>query len=641
MFKAPSYVIHLPAALLAGALVLVMTVPASAAPSTSTKPATRNRAEIPAEFRWDFSPMFRDWAAWEAGIKELEVKMDAYAALKGTLAQGPQSVLRAYELADEIGKLQYLAFRYPQLQRDTDTRDQTVAGYMQRVSALFAKFGTATAWFSPELLSIPEDTMRTWIASTPALETYRFPILDEYRQQKHVLDEKGERLLSFAARFNRTPGNVFTEITTSDIQFPTIELSDGSPLKLSPAAYQSALRSQRKQEDRRKAFENYYAIYTANKNTYAAIYDGVLQRGWFMAQARNHATTLDAALDANAIPPAVVDTLVSTVRSGTAPLQRYARLRKKLLGLETYHLYDSFLPIVEDKEVFPYDQARAMVLESVAPLGGDYQGKMKRFVSGGRIDVYENDGKRSGAYCAGVYGVGPYLLLNYAETLSDLFTLAHEAGHAMHTVLSYEAQPFVTSGYTIFVAEVASTTNERLLLEKMLAESKDPKERFLLLQHAIEEIVGTFYTQTMFADFELQAHRRVEQGQPITAETLSAIYQKLLEDYYGDAVTIDEPYKYTWARIPHFYNSPYYVYQYATCFASSAQIFKEMTTGDAASRAAATERYLTLLRAGGNDYPMEQLKKAGVDLTKRETVQAVVDQMDELVSRLEKEAAAL
>ncbi|MBE2215850.1 MAG: oligoendopeptidase F [Opitutaceae bacterium] len=618
-----------------------MLSPASAAPSASTKPATRTRAEIPVEYRWDFSPMFQDWAAWEAGIRELEGKMDAYAALKGTLAQGPQAVLHAYQLADEIGKLQYLVYRYPQLQRDTDTRDQAVAGYMQRVSALFAKFGTATAWFSPELLAISEDTMRTWIASTPALETYRFPILDEYRQQKHVLDEKGERLLSFAARFNRTPSNVFTEITTSDIQFPTIELSDGSALKLSPAAYQAALRSQRKQEDRRKAFENYYAIYTANKNTYAAIYDGVLQRGWFMAQARNYPSTLDAALEANAIPPAVVDTLVSTVRSGTAPLQRYLRLRKKLLGLESYHIYDNFVPIVEDKEVFPYEKARTMVLESVAPLGADYQGKMKRFVSGGRIDVYENEGKRSGAYCAGVYGVGPYLLLNYAETLSDLFTLAHEAGHAMHTVLSYEAQPFVTSGYTIFVAEVASTTNERLLLEKMLAESKDPKERFLLLQHAIEEIIGTFYTQTMFADFELQAHRRVEQGQPVTAETLSAIYQKLLEDYYGDAVTIDEPYKYTWARIPHFYNSPYYVYQYATCFASSAQIFHAMTTGDTASRAAATERYLTLLRSGGNDYPMEQLRKAGVDLARRETVQAVVDQLDELVTRLEKEAAAL
>lgn len=613
----------------------------SASSPLHAKPATRVRDEIPAEFRWDFTPMFQDWTAWEAAIKELEVKMDAYAALKGTLAQGPQAVLHAYQLADEIGKLQYLVYRYPQLQRDTDTRDQGVAGRFQAVGALFAKFGTATAWFSPELLAIPEATMRSWIASTPALETYRFPILDEYRQQRHVLDEKGERLLSFATRFNATPGNVFTELTTSDVQFPTIELSDGSSLQVSPAAYQAALRTLRNQADRAKVLQAHYGVFTANKNTYAAIYNGVLNRGWFLAQARNHATTLDAALDANAIPPEVVETLVETVRTGTAPVQRYMRLRKKLLGLETYHIYDNFLPIVESSKVYPYKKAREIVLDSVRPLGADYHAKMTRFVSGGRVDVFENDGKRSGAYSAGVYGVGPYLLLNYADTLDDVFTFAHEAGHAMHTVLSYETQPFVTSGYTIFVAEVASTTNERLLLEKMLAETSDPRERFLLLQRSIEAILNTFYTQVLFADFELQAHRRVEKGEPITADVLSAIYQKLLEDYYGDAVTIDEPYKYTWARIPHFYSTPYYVYQYATCFASSAQLFRSMTSGEPEARAAATERYLALLRSGGDDYPMEQLKKAGVDLTKRETVQAVVEQLDEFVTRLEKEAAAL
>lgn len=605
------------------------------------KPATRVRAEIPAEFRWDFSPMFKDWAAWEAAIKDLETKMDAYAALKGTLAQGPQAVLHAYQLADEIGKLQYLVYRYPQLQRDTDTRDQAVAGRFQTVGALFAKFGTATAWFSPELLAIPEDTMRSWIAATPALETYRFPILDEYRQQKHVLNEEGERLLSYSTRFNATPANVFTELTTSDVQFPTVELSDGSSLQVSPATYQAGLRTLRNQADRAKVFQAHYGVFTANKNTYAAIYNGVLNRGWFLAQARNHATTLDAALDANAIPPEVVETLVATVRTGTAPVQRYMRLRRKLLGLETYHLYDNFLPIVESTAVYPYEKAREIVLDSVRPLGSDYHAKMTRFVSGGRVDVFENDGKRSGAYSAGVYGVGPYLLLNYADTLDDVFTFAHEAGHAMHTVLSYETQPFVTSGYTIFVAEVASTTNERFLLEKMLAGTNDPKERFLLLQRAVEAILNTFYTQVLFADFELQAHRRVEKGEPITADALSGIYQKLLEDYYGDAVTIDEPYKYTWARIPHFYNTPYYVYQYATCFASSAQLFRSMTTGAPEARAAATERYLALLRSGGDDYPMEQLRKAGVDLTKRETVQAVVEQLDELVTRLEKEAAAL
>jgi oligoendopeptidase F len=277
----------------------------------------------------------------------------------------------------------------------------------------------------------------------------------------------------------------------------------------------------------------------------------------------------------------------------------------------------------------------------VAPLGADYVAKFRRFVSGGRIDVYENEGKRSGAYMAGVYGVGPYLLLNYNDTLDALFTFAHEAGHAMHTVLSYETQPFATASYTLFVAEVASTTNERFLLEHMLASTADPKERFLLLQHAVDAIAGTFYAQVMFADFELQAHRLAERGEPVTADVLSGIYLGLLEEYYGGAIDRDELYRFTWTRIPHFYNTPYYVYQYATCFASSAKLFAGMTTGDPASRRAATERYLELLRSGGNDHPMEQLKKAGVDLTERETVQAVVRQMDELVSRMEAEAAKI
>jgi oligoendopeptidase F len=312
-----------------------------------------------------------------------------------------------------------------------------------------------------------------------------------------------------------------------------------------------------------------------------------------------------------------------------------------LLGLDTYHLYDSFLPIYKTDQVYPFTDSRDLVLASVAPLGGDYVAKYRQFFSGKQVDVYENEGKRSGAYVSGIYGVGPYMLLNHNDTQDALFTVAHEGGHAMHTVLSNETQPFVSSRYTIFVAEVASTTNERFLLNQLLKTTTDPKQRFLLLQHAVDSIVGTFYTQVLFADFELQAHKLVEQGQAVTSEVLGDIYLKLLKDYYGDAIAADELYKYTWSRIPHFYNSPYYVYQYATCFASSAKLFKDMTVGTDASRAAATERYLTLLKSGGNDHPMTQLQKAGVDLSKRETIQAVVDQMDELVAQMELEAAKI
>ncbi len=622
-------------------LGLLATALPAAMTTANVKPETRNRAEIPAEYRWDFSAIYPNWEAWTTALKDMEAKMDAFAAMKGTLKDGPAAVLKAYLAFDEIGMLQYKVFRYPQLQRDVDTRNQEIAGKFQRVGAIFAKFGTTTAWFTPELLTIPQATMETWIGETPALRPYRFGILENYRQQAHVLDEKGERLMSFAARFNQTPAATFQELSTSDIKFPKVTLADGKEITLSPGTYQSVLQTNYNQTDRAQAFEAYLKTYAATANTYAAIYNGVLQRGWFSAQARNYPTTLDAALDDNAIPPAVVTTLVETVRAGTAPLQRYLKLRKKLLGLETYHLYDGSIPIYKTETVYPYDEVKDLVISSVAPLGGDYVAKYRKFVSGGRIDVYENEGKRSGAYNAGVYGVGPYLLLNYNDTLDAVFTFAHEAGHALHTVHSYENQPFVTASYTIFVAEVASTTNERFLLNKLLETTTDPKQRFLLLQHAVDSILGTFYTQVLFADFELQAHKLVEQGQPITADVLSKIYQGLLKDYYGDAVTMDELYKYTWARIPHFYNTPYYVYQYATCFASSAQLFRAMTTGDTAARAAATERYLTLLKSGGNDLPMQQLQKAGVDLTQRETVQAVVDQLDELVTQMESEAAKI
>ena len=623
---------------LAGALAACLAMNATAAESTATP---RQRADIPAEFRWDFSPIYPSWDAWEAGLKDMEARMDAFLQMKGTLASGPDAVRRAYEAFDEIGKLQYRVYRYPQLQRDVDTRDQGVAGRFQRVAATFARFDTATAWFTPELLRIPEATMKGWLDSTPALAPYRFPILDTYRKQAHVLDEKGERLLSLAGQFNATPREAYQALSSSDIKFPTITLSDGKPVTLSPGAYAAVLESSPLQADRAKAAQAHLGTYGATANTYAALYRSVLQRDWFMAQARNFQSTLDASLDDNHIPRSVVETLVETARTGTAPLHRYVRLRKKLLGLQEYHPYDAFVPIFRSDKKYPYATARELALASVAPLGEAYGSRYRQFVSGGRIDVFEAPGKVPGAYNAGVYGVGPYLLLNHNDTLDSVFTLAHEAGHAMHTVLSYEHQPFATSSYTIFVAEVASTTNERFLLEHMLQQTQDPKERFLLLEHAVDAIVSTFFTQTMFADFELQAHRLVEQGQPVTTEVLNKLYLGLLKTYYGDAMVADDMYQWTWARISHFFNTPYYVFQYATCFASSAKLFNAMTTGDEASRRAATDRYLTLLRSGGNDHPMEQLKKAGVDLTQRATVQAVVDQLDALVTRMEAEAAKI
>lgn len=627
---------------LSTALVGALCSAAVLAHAAGEKPATLKRAEIPAEFRWDFSAIYPSWEAWEAGMQDMQARMDAFAALKGSLKDGPAAVLKAYQAFDEIGKLQYRLYRYPQLQRDVDTRDQAVASRFQRMNALFAKFDTATAWFAPELLAtVPEATMQTWLRETPALAPYRHTILDNYRKKAHVLDEPGERLLSLAGPLNQAPRAIYSELSTSDIKFPSIRTADGKEVRLTPGNYAALLENNPNQADRAAAAAAHLATYGANANTYAAIYAGLLQRDWFMAQARKFPSTLDAALDEHNIPRSVVETLIEATRAGVAPLQRYARLRQRLLGLDSYHLYDGSVPIFRSEQRYPYAKARELAIASVAPLGADYQAKYRQFFGSGHIDVYENEGKRSGAYNAGVYGVGPYLLLNHNDTLRSAFTLAHEGGHAMHTLLSFENQPFVSADYTIFVAEVASTTNERFLLDHLLKSTNDPQERFLLLQHAVDGIVGTFYTQVMFADFELQAHQLVERGQALTTDVLNKLYAGVLKTYWGDAVAQDDFYKYTWARIPHFYNSPYYVYQYATCFASSAQLFKAMNTGDAASRRAATERYLTLLKSGGNDYPMAQLQKAGVDLSQRSTIQAVIDQLDALVTQMEAEAARI
>jgi oligoendopeptidase F len=470
---------------------------------------------------------------------------------------------------------------------------------------------------------------------------YRFAIEDLYRQQEHVLDEKGEHLLSLSSRFSSSPNDAYAALSTADIKHPLVRLSTGKDVTLSYGQYRAILATNRNQADRASAFAAYHKIFDANANTYASLYNGVLQRDWFHAQARGYATTLDAALHGNNIPPAVVTNLIESTKQGTEPLRRYHRLRKRVLGLSDYHNYDSTIPLVDFDEKYPYESVLEWLPASVEPLGQAYRNQLRDVLFGDWIDVYENTGKRSGAYSAPVYGVHPYMLLNYNDTLDAVFTLAHEMGHSMHTLLSNAHQPFVYSAYTIFVAEVPSTLSEMLFLEHMLKRARDERERIVLLQHAIDGIVGTFYTQVLFADYELQAHRLAEEGRPVTADALSDIYFGLLEAYHGDALDYDELSRVTWARIPHFYSTPYYVYQYATCFASSAQLMKQLTSGSDSDRQAAIDRYLTLLKSGGSDHPMPLLQKAGVDLGKPETVRAVADQLDDLVTRLEKAIDAL
>jgi oligoendopeptidase F len=607
----------------------------SAVPVPSTHVPARE--SLDPRYTWDLASIFPDWAAWDAAFAELERGIDAYAAYEGTLGQGAEQLQRALKDRDALGQLSYRVWYYPALQYDEDQRNNTINARRQRVQLLLARWQQATSWFQPELLKLPLETVRAWMASSPELAVYRFAIEEVFRLQAHVLNEQGERLLSLSDRLGSVPKDSYAALSTADARFPTIRLSTGESTEVSYGQYRKLLATCRSQDDRRLAYEALYDTYIANLNTYAAIYNGVMQGDWFEARARGYKSTLDAALFGNAIPPSVVENLIREAKQGVTPFRRYHQLRKRVLGLADYYVYDAFVPLVDFDKQYKYDDVLEWIVEAVAPLGAEYQARVRAAFAGRWIDVYENQGKRSGAYSAPVYGANPYMLMNYNDTLDAVFTLAHELGHSMHTLLSHEAQPFVYAGYTIFVAEVPSTLNEALLLEFMLAKAASREERIVLLAHAIDGIAGTFYNQVLFADFELEAHRLVEKDQPITSDTLSGIYSRLLGEYWGDALSPDARAQHTWARIPHFFQSPYYVYQYATCFASTAKLMEAISGGDRPAASDAVRRYLDLLRAGGSDHPMQLLQRAGVDLSRPETVRAVVSQLDVLVGRLEAE----
>ena len=440
-----------------------------------------------------------------------------------------------------------------------------------------------------------------------------------------------------------SPSDIYGELSISDMKWNNVKLSDGYEGPVTNGVYSKILSTNRNQEDRKKAFEALYGSFNNNKNTYGAIYRALLQRDVASAQGRNYKSSLEKALEPKNVPVEVFKTLLKSAKDNNAPLQRYVKLRKKALGLKDYHYYDNSINIVDYDKKFDYDTAKKMVYESVAPLGKEYSERMNRALSEGWIDVFETENKRSGAYSIGVYDVHPFMLLNYQSTMDDVFTLAHELGHTLHSMLSSENQPYATHDYTIFVAEVASTFNERLLLDYMIKNTTDPKEKVALIEQALGNIVGTFYIQSLFADYEYQAHKLIEDGQAVTPDVLSGIMDKLFKEYFGDTLAMDELQKIVWARIPHFFNSPYYVYQYATSFASSANLYERITDKKYSEkeREEAKEKYLQLLKSGGNDHPMNQLKKAGVDLEKEESFTAVAIEFNRLLDLLEAELKKL
>ena len=610
-------------------------------PSATANVTPLSREQIASEFKWDLSPIFENLDAWSEALEHFKQSLQQYQEIQGRLHEGSNRLLETFQLDDRLGQLAYRLWYYPSLLFDTDQRDNEVGARRQQAQGVFALWQESTAWIDPEILILGEKKVLSWLGENEAFAPYRFRMDNLFRCQQHVLDHQGESLLSLATLFSDSPEDAYSALSTADMVFPTINLSHGEETRLSYGRYRTILNTSRVQEDRSLAFHTFHNLFKARINTFASLYSSICHRDWFHARARRYDSTLEAALNGNNIPPSVVHSLIQTAREGSEPLRRYHRLRKERLKLADYHLYDGSIPLVEGNLNYPWKKAVPLVIDSVAPLGAAYQEKMRKAMNGGYIDVYEAEGKRSGAYSAGIWGVHPYVLLNYNETLDDLFTLAHEMGHSLHTVLAQETQPFATSNYTIFVAEVASTLGEALLLDHLLGQTDDPRERIHLLGHAIDSIGGTFFTQTLFADFEWQAHRRVERGEPITAEILGNLYKETLESFYGDAIEIDDDYRLTWARIPHFFQSPYYVYQYATSFAASAHLYGEMKESTVEDAPKMVEQYLRLLQSGGNDYPVEQLKKAGVDLTQANSFRAVIDQFTFLVDELEATLATL
>lgn len=597
------------------------------------------RDNIGQEYKWNLSDIYENYSAWEKDFEKVSELKKELAGFKGQFGNEGK-LLEFFQKQEEMDKISYKLYRYPQLARDLNSSDKEAVEHLQKVQFLFAEISTELSWVNSELVENREN-IEKWIEKKE-FDDYRFGLKNLFRLQKHILEEKESKLLSYYSSFFSSPRSIYSEVTVTDVEWPQVTLSSGEKVDVTPANYSKILSKNRNQEDRKLMFQTFYTIYEKKKNTIAAIYNSILQKGIASKKAYNYDSFLLSHLESDNIPEEIYLNLVNTVKNNTKPLQRYLKLRKKILGLKKYYNFDGSINLIEFDKEYEYDDAKEMVLNSVAPLGKDYVEKMKKAISEGWLDVFEAKGKRTGAYSAGVYGVHPYMLLNYNKTLDSVFTLAHELGHTLHTLYSDENQPFSMADYTIFVAEVASTFNERLLLDYMLENTNDPKERIALLEQEIGNIVGTFYFQALLADYEYQAHKLAEAGEPITAEVLSKIMEDLFDKYYGDIIEKDDLIYIFWARVPHFFNSPFYVYQYATCFASSAILYEKMiNSSDESEKKQTLDKYIQLLSSGGNDFPMEQLKKAGVDLSKIETIEAVAKQFDLLLDKLEVEIGKL
>ena len=588
--------------------------------------AFQTRKDVPESYTWDFSDIFASDEAWEAALTELEAAIPEAVALQGTLGESAESMKHGLDVYYEISRRAELVYVYSMLRLNVDNGDPTYQAMNGRAEHLLVKLSTAGAFLVPEILSIEEEKLAAMLQD-PVLSGYRHQLEDIARKRAHTLDAKSERMLAMLSDAAGTAQNSFTMLESVDMPFPTILDETGETVTLTHGNF-GVYRESRDQRVRKDSFEQYFGEFKKYINTLAAMYAGSVKMDNFNTRVRGYESACQKALFGNNVPVSVYDSLTEAIHGGLPIMRRYLELRRRVLGLDELNMYDLYCPMVESVEMkIPYEEAQELVKKATLPLGEGYQKLLDRAFTERWIDVYENKGKTTGAYSCGVYGVHPYVLLNYTDTLDDAFTLAHELGHAMHSYYSSEKQDYANHNYRILVAEVASTVNEVLLTRYLLATEKDPEKRAYILNHFLEGFRTTVFRQTLFAEFERKAHDMDMAGTPLTAKTLNAVYRELNELYYAGA-TVNELQDIEWARIPHFYNA-FYVYQYATGFCSAVSIAKRILEEDGAAD------YLHFLSTGGSDYPLEELKIAGVDLTKPDAVASALAEFDKALAELE------
>jgi len=580
--------------------------------------------------QWDLTALFKTNEEWETALNSVLPLIERIPTFKGKLGN-PEDFHEFMLLDLEIATIIEPVFSYAHLANDLDRKDISLAQKMQQAYIVYMKYSEVSSFVTPEIISLGKDKVLSMIDADEDLHPFKFSIEKIFHNQKHILDDEKELILSNFS--NITSGReMYSALAVSDHDDEIIKLSDGQKHKITHGNFRTLLSELKLDKDRKKVYGAIFKGYEKFKNTYAAIYSNVMKTEWANAKTRGFNSVLESKLFVRNIPTSVFMSLIETTRKNTKPVKKYLKLRKKYFNLKKVHTYDRFLEMSNSTRKYSYDEGRELFFASLEGMNEEFVRNQHRAVEDGFVDVYEKDGKVTGAYSSGIYGKHPYILLNYNDDLDNVFTLAHESGHSAHTLFSNEAQHRVNANYAIFVAEIASTFNEHNLLDYMVANAKTKEEKIVLLQKAIDDILATYYRQTLFANYEYEAFKLVESNKPVTEQELCNIMIKLYKDYYNIDITKEPGKKYIWAYIPHLFNTPYYVYQYATSFSASLKIYENIKN----NVPGAMENYLKLLKAGGSDYPIEIVKLAGVDLTTKEPFLAVVNRLNDLVNQLEK-----